>query len=445
MNLSHLARMIPAFLVSILKHHWGLVCVAVAFSGFLFANLIFPNALPPYILRYMDNDFSQVYMGAVAVQTQSPDCLYPVSVPVPPETALLDRSRSLYLTGIVQEPLCSTLQARGWWRGSVYIYPPPLAHFVLPFAFLPYFESSRIYLILLLGATLLSLGMMERVFRSHQSLTPFWTQVVIVLCGCSLPVLHGIIPGNINLLLLPFLAATLHGIAYQKTGWIVTGFLAGALTKGFTVFWVPLLFCFRQWRVIGWGALVSSLILLGSLAQLGLAVYHDFLTRIIPESRFPYAITAGLPSVFASLFPTSLYSQILSPLLKILECLTYGFIYYLAFRCHRHTDSRPLAVSISVSHTMILAQFACLVTFTLFSPLCWPHSLTLFFPFIPWVWNRFRHAKLHKTLFILTGILLPLGPLTKYALHCQFLDYLGTPALVCLLVLSLSALSRHPQ
>lgn len=402
----------------LLFSNWGIFAVVIFWLCVIFANVCCQNASPDR-LKIGKTDFAQCYMGGVAVATGLTECLYPES-----------HGDVLFLSGTVKEPLNSCLLERKWYRSTVYIYPPPFALLLAPFAFLSYKAAFIIFSavnFLAVFATLL-------LFKKHarrlfpQEKAKWLINTFVFLTGCSLPMIHAITTANITPLITWVVAVTLDGILQNKTAPIVFGYLFAAVTKGFSVFWVPLLLIVKKWKIVLWGGILSILILGASILVLGLDNHLDFFHRVIPESICLYWIgdgNLGLPSLFAFLSGKSNGTPVPAPFgLSIVQyaclLLTYCLVY----------QKRKFSIS-----AWILGLFLSLLIEQLFSPICWPHYMLLLVPFLP---AGLKLNKQRNLLFLYcigwSLAWFPIGNMLKFVCQFPLLGYGRTLGYVCLLV-----------
>lgn len=239
---------------------------------------------------------------------------------------------------------------------------------------------------------------------------------------------HAVSASNISPLIMLAIALVVNGILKNQTAAIVFGYIFVAITKGYSVFWVPLLLIVKKWKIVLWGGVFSILLLIASIVVLGLENHLDFFSRIIPESICLYWIgdgNIGLPSLFAFLSGKSDGVPIPVPL--SLSIVQYGFLlmtYFLVFR------KKHFSVS-----AWILGLFLSLLIVLLFAPISWTHYILLLLPFFPTCLKLNTGRKLLSLYCIGWSLVwFPIGNMIKYLCKLPILGYGRTLGYICLLI-----------
>lgn len=402
----------------LLFSNWGILSVIGFWLCIIFANVFCQNELPNK-LKLSKTDFAQCYMAGLSVATGLTDCLYPES-----------QGDVLFLSGTVKEPLHTRLLDRNWNRSTVYIYPPPFALLLTPFGFLSYPVAFFFFSIINFLAIFIVLLLLQKhlyIFFRKEKPERFISPLIFLM-GCGLPMVHAVSASNISPLIMLAIALVVDGILKNQTAAIVFGYIFAAITKGYSVFWVPLLLIVKKWKIVLWGGVFSILLLIASIVVLGLENHLDFFSRIIPESICLYWIgdgNIGLPSLFAFLSGKSDGVPIPVPL--SLSIVQYGFLlmtYFLVFR------KKHFSVS-----AWILGLFLSLLIVLLFAPISWTHYILLLLPFFPTCLKLNTGRKLLSLYCIGWSLVwFPIGNMIKYLCKLPILGYGRTLGYICLLI-----------
>jgi hypothetical protein len=313
-----------------------------------------------------------------------------------------------------------------------YLYPPPSLLFFLPLSVLTYADARQVALILNHLSFLFLVWAIPLYLLRKQPRFGFTEAAICIVYSLTFyPAALTLEHGQVNILLAVFLF--LFWILAEKGKSLSSSFFLAlaVLLKTYPIIIIPLLLLTRRWRealyTLGWLVLATLI----SFAVLPNAVWHDWLTKVLPvggymqtaEGMYPPAAiwNQSLNGFFARMFTESDWSNPFWVNPTLARSLTYlaagvvsAFTALATWRSRTHADS---------SDRMMIPA---LLAMYLIAPFSWEHHLVYLLP--PVLILLLRHASfetLPKAAFYSLGIASALLLGLPFALEYKFYSALA--------------------
>ncbi|QDU34470.1 hypothetical protein KS4_25400 [Poriferisphaera corsica] len=344
-------------------------------SFFMIAALYMFGLLLPYaISKPKVEDFAQLYMGAVMIQQNQPQHLYPI--PIPNDKQL----NAGFYRGSHMNPQYKKLAAeRNVADNNRYIYPPPVAVLALPFAYLSYPSARFVFQILLCIAAFLtayySAMIYQSISRDNPSPKNRWLSTLHqlapgLLCfilATSPLMLRGVRVGNVSLLIACLI--TLIFYLYLQNRRVTAAILiplagvAKATSLPFILLAIPL----KHFRLILISGIVTVLILIATYPMLGSEPYHIFFKQITPTLMEAATIIQN-HSVVNTIKKWAGLPSLPSSALTIITAIEWAIIFVtMAYIYKYRSKIRSSPLMIACAATILLNLHL------IFRPLLWEH------------------------------------------------------------------------
>jgi len=175
---------------------------------------------------------------------------------------------------------------------AIYLYPPPFALAVVPFALLPGSFGEWAWLGLLVASFLLGCALLP--------VRPTVRWLIVLLGGISLPLVYSVKLGQVGPLL--FLLFVVGWRSLDRPVPLGLSIAAGALTKVQPALLFGWALVTRRWRAVGVGFVVCALAAIIATVATGVAAWSDYLALLgrvtnpvtTPRNVTPGAVAYGL-------------------------------------------------------------------------------------------------------------------------------------------------------
>lgn len=339
---------------------WAVVAVTLFWS--IVWALNFAHRIPasaPACVRYAGahTDFDALYAASLVVNEGIWGSLYPPAIATATDPTLAKPD----------EVLAPLLQTNGVPYRAAWLYPPPAALLCWPLATTT-FESAQAIWIVLNGFALVWLMVLIRLECLRYKIAAIWTNAAILLGGCSVPVGAVFNTQNLSLWFAVGSILVLRGLRSETIAGPVFGLILQGVTKGFSSVWVPLLFIWRKWRIVGWSIVVTTLLLAGCfLSGCRFPVFIRFFTEIVPLAKSPDFIRGdGFPAILQIVFGTRPPNWAISSLSILLMLLLLILYIDAFFRKRRNNLSKT-----DTEDANALSLFLSYLLFQSFANVCW--------------------------------------------------------------------------
>ncbi|MBV8488415.1 MAG: DUF2029 domain-containing protein, partial [Planctomycetaceae bacterium] len=261
------------------------------------------------------------------------------------------------------------VQAVGVDDNARFIQPPPVALFMLPFAFLDYRTANGLWVLMNTVCLWLVALQAARILRllSHRSSRV--EGLIILLIACSPLCRQAMRIGNISPIVGLCVGAAAMGLLTEERVRSSLGMVLGAFGKYVTLVLVPLYLLAQRWRVLAISSLLFILICLAMLAVSGERPFVTFVREMVPTFGRP---DDGLPSVTAHSFLSRLYEPDPIPraaegTVRTVELVLIVLGATGLLRSRKGLPEDPVK--------LLAASLAMVGGFLIFSPLAWAHYL----------------------------------------------------------------------
>lgn len=394
------------------KNNWGIIITICCWVAIFIFNLspLSKNVNHRWI-KFNGVDFDQYYAGSVVVSDNLWNIMYPTNLK---ET---DRLASSELPLEME----SAIIKKGGKTRTKFIYPPTSAILYYPLSLFSFYSGMTIFMVFLCVCYILFLHILQKEIELITN-NKFIINLTILISGIGLPVGSSFTSCNISPLIPLCGIIALRGISNKNNRFFTSiAFVLGALTKGFSIVWVPFLIIFKQYKTILFCAIISLvLIYISYLKGATLDIYIHYIKEILPASKTLYRIgdaNLTLSSFICYINNSESLTPLTKSILSTIKIFIYFITYFLLYRyCFKIKSKNKNIIGV--------VFFIVTVTFMLFSSHCLPSYIIYLLPFIPRIYCTIKEINSNKTLKKSLYILFTIGFLISYFPICNVIKHL---------------------
>lgn len=338
-------------------------------------------------------DFDPLYSVSIAAKANLWDAIYPPDMKTAESPIRATPDPRLKVLLEQHDAPCRT----------AWMYTPTAVVPLYPLSFFGYPTALGIW-IALNAVALVWLAILLRFEFEHHRLPDKWANLLLAVFVTGMPVGALLTTQNLSLWFAVAILLVIRGLRNGTTTGPVFGFILQGVTKGFSAVWVPLLFIWKKWSLLAWGAAMSA-VLVGLSFLLGCKweTYLFFFTDVVPAVKGADFIRGdGFPFLLKLLAGADAPPSWLPAVCSILLVVSLGLVYVFSWRAERIRNR----VRDDIDLFRGLALFLSFLLFQSFSNVCWPFYRVHLLAFLPLCIRICMNRKRLALLFVLSmGIL----------------------------------------